>query len=75
MSIPEKNITGWLHWLSTHMCRTRSWNASSVGEQALVLCLGGELDTGLVLPGISQMTTLLCLPRPMRCTGDFSTAW
>lgn len=23
-----------------------------MGEQVLVLCLGGELDTGFVLPGI-----------------------
>ena len=32
--------------------KTRSWNAPSVGEQVLVLCLGGELDTGFVMPGI-----------------------
>ncbi|WNK59559.1 phage baseplate assembly protein V [Pantoea agglomerans] len=47
-----KNTTGWLHWLSARAGKTRSWNAPSVGEQVLVLCLGGELDTGFVLPGI-----------------------
>lgn len=46
------NTTGWLHWLSARVGSTRSWNAPSVGEQVLILCLGGELDTGFVLPGI-----------------------
>ncbi|ELY7545513.1 phage baseplate assembly protein V [Cronobacter turicensis] len=46
------NTTGWLHWLSARAGKTRSWNAPSVGEQVLVLCIGGELDTGFVLPGI-----------------------
>jgi len=47
-----KNTTGWLHWLNARAGKTRSWNAPSVGEQVLILCLGGELDTGFVLPGI-----------------------
>lgn len=46
------NTTGWLHWLSARAGKTRAWNAPSVGEQVLILCLGGELDTGFVLPGI-----------------------
>lgn len=46
------NTTCWLHWLTARAGKTRSWNAPSVGEQVLVLCLGGELDTGFVLPGI-----------------------
>lgn len=46
------NTTGWLHWLSARAGKTLSWNAPSVGEQVLVFCLGGELDTGFVLPGI-----------------------
>ncbi|WP_286870306.1 phage baseplate assembly protein V [Pantoea sp. UBA5035] len=46
------NKTNWLHWLSARAGKTRSWNAPSVGEQVLVLCLGGELDTGFVMPGI-----------------------
>jgi phage baseplate assembly protein V len=40
------------NWLTARAGRTRSWNAPSVGEQVLVLCLGGELDTGVVLPGV-----------------------
>lgn len=46
------NSTSWLHWLTARAGRTRSWSAPSVGEQVLVLCLGGELDTGFVLPGV-----------------------
>lgn len=46
------NTTGWLHWLSARAGKTRSWNAPSVGEQVLFLCLGGELDTAFVLPGV-----------------------
>ena len=46
------NVTGWLHWLTARAGKTRSWNAPSEGEQVLLLCLGGELDTGFVLPGI-----------------------
>lgn len=46
------NTTSWLHWLAARTGRTRSWNAPSVGEQVLVLCMGGELDTGFVLPGV-----------------------
>lgn len=46
------NTTTWLHWLTARAGRTRSWNAPSLGEQVLVLCLGGELDTGFVLPGV-----------------------
>lgn len=47
-----QNTTGWLPWLTARAGKTRAWNAPSVGEQVLILCLGGELDTGFVLPGI-----------------------
>lgn len=46
------NTTDWLHWLTARAGRSRSWSAPSVGEQVLVLCLGGELNTGFVLPGV-----------------------
>jgi len=46
------NTTGWLPWLSARAGKTRAWSAPSQGEQVLVLCLGGELETGFVLPGI-----------------------
>ena len=46
------NETGWLSWLSARAGRSRVWSAPSVGEQVLVLSLGGELNTGFILPGI-----------------------
>lgn len=52
-----QNTTGWLHWLTARAGKTRAWNAPSVGEQVLILCLGGELDTGFVLPGIFSDTS------------------
>lgn len=44
--------TTWLNWLTTRAGRSRSWWAPSVGEQVLLLAIGGELDTAFVLPGI-----------------------
>ncbi|MFI8418508.1 phage baseplate assembly protein V [Serratia sp. NPDC078593] len=46
------NITDWLNWLTSRAGRSRSWWAPSLGEQVLVLSLGGELDTAFVLPGV-----------------------
>jgi phage baseplate assembly protein V len=39
-------------WLTARAGRSRSWWAPSVGEQVLLLAIGGELDTAFVLPGI-----------------------
>lgn len=44
--------TTWLNWLTTRAGRSRTWWAPSVGEQVLLLAIGGELDTAFVLPGI-----------------------
>ncbi|MRT03177.1 phage baseplate assembly protein V [Ewingella americana] len=46
------NTTNWLHWLASRAGRSRSWWAPSIGEQVLILSLGGELDAGFVMPGI-----------------------
>lgn len=45
-------VTDWLQWLTTRAGRSRTWWAPSVGEQVLLLAVGGELDTAFVLPGI-----------------------
>ncbi|WJV55696.1 phage baseplate assembly protein V [Prodigiosinella aquatilis] len=45
-------VTGWLHWLSRRAGRSRAWWAPSVGEQVVLLSMGGELNTAFVLPGI-----------------------
>ncbi|RCW99882.1 MULTISPECIES: phage baseplate assembly protein V [Kosakonia] len=44
--------TTWLNWLTRRAGRSRTWWAPSVGEQVLILAVGGELDTAFVLPGI-----------------------
>ncbi|CZX78215.1 phage baseplate assembly protein V [Enterobacter ludwigii] len=44
--------TTWINWLTSRAGRSRVWWAPSVGEQALLLAIGGELDTAFVLPGI-----------------------
>lgn len=46
------NITAWLPWMTSRAGRTRSWWAPSVGEQVLLLSMGGELTTAFVLPAI-----------------------
>jgi len=45
-------ITDWLQWLTHRAGRSRTWWAPSVGEQVLILAVGGELDTAFVLPAI-----------------------
>lgn len=45
-------VTDWLQWLTRRAGRSRTWWAPSVGEQVLILAVGGELDTAFVLPGI-----------------------
>lgn len=45
-------VTDWLQWLTSRAGRSRTWWAPSVGEQVLILAVGGELDTAFVLPGI-----------------------
>ncbi|BBW22086.1 phage baseplate assembly protein V [Enterobacter kobei] len=44
--------TTWLNWLTCRAGRSRVWWAPSIGEQVLLLAVGGELDTAFVLPGI-----------------------
>ncbi|KAB1493331.1 phage baseplate assembly protein V [Serratia proteamaculans] len=46
------NTSDWLQWLTCRAGGARTWWAPSVGEQVLLLALGGELDTAFVLPGI-----------------------
>lgn len=45
-------VTDWLQWLTSRAGRSRTWWAPSVGEQVVILAIGGELDTAFVLPAI-----------------------
>ncbi|WP_272515522.1 MULTISPECIES: phage baseplate assembly protein V [unclassified Providencia] len=44
--------TDWLNWITLRAGSTRTMNAPSVGEQVIILALGGELTTAFVLTGI-----------------------
>ncbi|MDC9588189.1 phage baseplate assembly protein V [Xenorhabdus sp. XENO-10] len=44
--------TNWLNWLTSRAGNARTWWAPSVGEQVLLLSIGGELTTAFVLPAI-----------------------
>lgn len=41
-----------LPWLAPRMGETKAWLPPSVGEQALLLCPGGEIGAGIVLGGV-----------------------
>lgn len=44
--------TDLLHWLTPRAGHSRTWWVPSIGEQVLLLAIGGELDTAFVLSGI-----------------------
>ncbi|QLQ65073.1 MULTISPECIES: phage baseplate assembly protein V [Providencia] len=44
--------TEWLNWITLRAGSTRTMNAPSVGEQVIILAIGGELTTAFVLTGI-----------------------
>ncbi|WP_025377996.1 phage baseplate assembly protein V [Yersinia hibernica] len=46
--------TDWLNWLTLRAGRVCFWSAPSVGEQVMVLSIGGELTTGFVLPANAE---------------------
>jgi len=41
-----------LRWIESRMGLTRSWSPPSEGEQVLLLCMDGELASGVILRGI-----------------------
>jgi phage baseplate assembly protein V len=48
--------TNWLPWLELRAGTTRTWNPPTVGEQVLVLAMGGDLNTAVALTGIYSDT-------------------
>lgn len=65
--------TDWLQWLTQRAGRSRTWWAPSVGEQVILLAVGGELDTAFVLPAIFSDDYPPRQPRLMRCILRFLT--
>jgi phage baseplate assembly protein V len=47
-------LTGWLPWTTQRAGGNISWHAPEIGEQIVVLAPSGELNQGVVLPGIYQ---------------------
>ena len=47
-----ENTTDWLPWMTQRAGKDRTWWAPEVGEQVLVLSPGGNMGSGVVLPGI-----------------------
>lgn len=44
--------TNWINWLTTRAGNTRTWWKPTVGEQVVLLSLGGNLETAFALPAI-----------------------
>jgi phage baseplate assembly protein V len=44
--------TNWINWLTLRAGSTRTWWKPSVGEQVVLLSLGGNLETAFALPAI-----------------------
>lgn len=48
--------TNWINWLTLRAGNTRTWWAPTVGEQVVLLSLGGHLETAFALPAIYSDT-------------------
>ncbi len=44
--------TNWINWLTLRAGNTRTWWQPSIGEQVVLLSLGGNLETAFALPAI-----------------------
>jgi len=44
--------TNWINWLTLRAGNTRTWWKPTVGEQVVLLSLGGNLETAFALPAI-----------------------
>lgn len=44
--------TNWINWLTSRAGNTRTWWQPSIGEQVVLLSLGGNLETAFALPAI-----------------------
>lgn len=44
--------TNWINWLTLRAGKSRTWWKPSVGEQVVLLSLGGNLETAFALPAV-----------------------
>jgi phage baseplate assembly protein V len=68
------NLTDRLHWLTPYAGGVRICWAPPVGEQVLLLSLGGELDTAFVLPASTSLTTRKVSTGTINCEHAFLRA-
>lgn len=45
-------LTDWLPWVTPRAGETKIWNPPTEGEQVLILAVGGEFTTAVILPSI-----------------------
>ncbi|MGP2485659.1 phage baseplate assembly protein V [Pantoea ananatis] len=48
--------TNWINWLTLRAGNTRTWWQPTVGEQVILLSMGGNLETAFALPAIYSDT-------------------
>lgn len=59
-------LTDWLPWQNLRAGNVKISSTPSVGEQCLIISEGGNLNTGIVQPGINSNTN----PMPTECGPD-----
>lgn len=45
-------LTDWLPWLTSRTGNNQSWHPLDIGEQVIVLAMGGDLSQGVILPAL-----------------------
>ena len=45
-------LTDWLPWITPRAGKTKIWNPPTEGEQVLILAVGGEFTTAVILPSL-----------------------
>lgn len=49
--------TDWLPWITPRAGKTKIWNPPTEGEQVLILAVGGEFTTAVILPSLFTQNT------------------
>ncbi|SUT91542.1 phage baseplate assembly protein V [Actinobacillus lignieresii] len=57
--------TDWLPWITPRAGKTKIWNPPTKGEQVLILAVGGDFTTAVILPGLFTQNA------PSQSSNDF----
>ncbi len=66
--------TNWINWLTLRAGGTRTWWKPTVGEQVVLLSLGGNLETAFALPSRRPTIQKTAPPPCLRTVAGFSTS-